>query len=361
MNLKSPELNDLTSLVTSKLQDVDLGAVVQTFKVPSLNNMSQLLLNLVPQKLTEFDDEGVLKLLNPSTLQDTIKSGIDSLKDEIEGEIKGVLDQVINTANTVQSTVNQAASVVNNLGNFNLDILSSQSGFFENAFSTLSNVTNLNVDFGTVSKFGQTISQAANSLKNLSPKQIRDLANPEYYNQVVQNTLSTANTLLENDVLETAKNFIKVPSNISSVAGLFTTANTLLGTSTGPNANNKEYSLEVKISTYYGKGDGADIDAFNYKSATGRKLMSGKSCAVDNVKILFDSKVEVPGLGTFTAVDKLKGGGADLQLYYETAQEALKAQAKLSGKVLVKVRPPSIPVTLGDVFTGVRGSISKLI
>lgn len=361
MNLQSPDLNDLTGVISSKLQNVDLGAVLQSFKVPKLNDLSQLLLDLVPQKLTEFTEEGALKLLNPANLQDAIKSGIDGLQDQIEGEIKGVLDLVMNTANTVQDTVNQASEVVQGLSNLNLDVISNQSAFFEDAFKSLSNITNLNVDFGTVSKFGQTISQATNTLKDLTPKQIRDLADPEYYNQVVKDTLNTANTMLEANVLETAKNFIEIPANISSVGNLLTTANTLLGTASGPNANFKEYNLEVKISTYYGKGDGADIDAFNHKSATNKKLISGKSCAVDNVKILFDSKVEVPGLGTFTAVDKLKGGGADLQLYYETAQEALKAQAKLSGKVLVKVRPPSIPVTLGDVFTGVRGTISNLI
>jgi hypothetical protein len=358
VNLQSPELNDLTSLVSSKLQGVDIGSITQSFKLPSLNNMSELLKNLTPQNLTQFAEDGARQLLSPSNLQDAIKSGIDSLKDEIEGEIKGVLDQVVNTANTVKSTAEQISSTIQNIGN--LDILSQQSGFFEEAFNNLSNITNLNIDFGTVSKFGQTISKATGSLRELSPKQVRDLANPEYYNKVVKETLNTANTMLESDVLEAAKDFIKVPSNIGSVAGLFTTANTLLGSS-GPSAKSEEYSLEVKISTYYGKGDGADVDAFNKKSATGKQLKSGKSCAVDNVKILFDSKVEVPGLGTFTAVDKLKGGGADLQLYYETAQEALKAQAKIPGKVLVKVKPPKVSVAISEAFTTTRGKEAKLI
>jgi len=359
VNLQAPDLNDLTSAITDKLdKGIDLGSIIKSFKLPELGDMSKLLLDLLPQNLTEFDAEGALKLLSPGSLQDALKTGIDNLKGEIEGEIKGVLDEVINTANTVKATVEQATTTIQNIGN--LDMISSQSGFFEEAFSAISNVTNSNIDFGTVSKFGQTISKATNSIRELSPKQIRDLADPEYYNQIVQSTLGTANALLEEDVLNTAKSFIKVPTNIDTVANLLTTGNSLLGAQ-GPSADKEEYSLEVKISTFYGKGDGADIDAFNYKSATGKKLMSGKSCAVDNVKILFNSKVEVPGLGTFTAVDKLKGGGSDLQLYFETAQEAIKAQANLQDKILVKIKPPSSPITLNDVYTGARGIVSNLI
>jgi len=359
VNLQAPDLNDLSSVITSKLdKGIDLGSITDAFKVPSLNNMSQLLMNLLPQNLTEFDEEGALKLLSPANLQDTVKAGIDGLKEEIEGEIKDVLNEVINTANTLKTNVEQVVSTVQNIGN--LDILSSQSSFFEDAFSAVSNITNSNVDFGTVSKFGQTITKAANTVRELSPKQIRDLADPEYYNEIVQGTLETANGMLTEDVLGVAASLVKIPSNIGSVANLFTTANSLLGNQ-GPSNNSEGYSIEVKVSTYYGKGDGADLDAFNYKSATGKKLQSGKSCAVDNVKILFNSKVEVPGVGTFTAVDKLKGGGADLQLYYETAQEALQAQAKLSNKILVKVKPPSSPITINDVYTGARGIVAKLI
>lgn len=350
-----------SSLVDKLSEGVQLDKIVGSLKLPKLNNMSQLLTGLLPQNLSEFNAEGVLELLNPANFQDTLKNGINSLKDEIEGEIKGVLDEVINTANQIESTAKQVSSTIGNLGNLN--ILSNQSGFFEDAFNKVSTLTNLNVDFGTVSKFGQTISSAANTVRNLSPKQIRDLADPEYYNQVVQDTLSTANKMLENDVVETVKDFVKVPANIGSVGALFSTAGSVLGSigSSSGNSDTGEFSMEAKISTYYGKGDGADIDAFTYKSATGRKLMSGKSCAVDNVKILFNSKVEVPGIGTFTAVDKLKGGGADLQLYFDTAEEGLKAQAKLTDKVLVKVKPPSPPITLNGLYTGTRGLLNNLI
>jgi len=358
VNLQAKDLIDNTGNLLSKIQEgADVGQLLQGVKLPKLDGLSELMKSVLPQNLTQFDPEGALQLLSPLDFQDKIKQGIESMQGLIEDQIKSVINEVTAAVEDVQSIANQVADSVSQIG----DMLSSnQQGLFDSALEAAAKISDASVDIPVLSKFSQSISKATDSIKKFTPKQIRDLSDPDYYNQVVSETLNTANTLLENDIIETAKEYIQSPPSIESVSSMFTTANSLLG-NLGPTSSGEPYTLEASIITYYGRGEGADLDAFKKKTPTGKQLQSGKSCAVDNVNILYNSKVSVPGLGTFTAVDKLRGGNANLMLYYETKDQAEAASKKIKGKMLVTVTPPGGGKQVAKADPLYRGKEAKII
>lgn len=358
MNLQAKDLIDTTANLISKVQEgVNISDILQGIKIPQLDDLSQLLQTVLPQNLTQFNVEGVLELLNPLEFQDKIKQGIDSMQGLIEGQIKSVIDEVTNTVQQVEDITEQAVDTVEQISS---TLTSGNLNIFDSALEAVSKINNYTVDIPVISKFSQTIATATDSIKNLSPKQIRDLADPEYYNQVVSETLNTANQLLEQDIIDTAKQFVQVPPSIESVSSLFASANTALG-GLGPTSSGEPYVVEATVTTYFAKGEGADIDAFNNKTSTGKKLQSGKSCAVDNINILYNSKVTVPGVGTFTAVDRLRGGSSTIMLYYETKEQADSVSKKLTGKIPVTVKPPGGGGILEKILPQSRGNEAKII
>lgn len=356
MNLNANDIVSGAEQLLSSLQDgISISDITSIVQLPELDQFSQLASSLLPQNLIEVDESGTFKLLDPLTLQDTIKSGIDSVKGIIEEEIKGVIDEVTSIAGQATEVVDSVSSVLQSIGEGN--ILESID-FFDDALGSVSNLFGFSIDTGTLSQYSKTVSDTANSIREFSPKQIRDLADPEVRERVIAGTLDTATQLLESDVLQTVSQYVQLPVSVGAVTSLFTTANSLLGrlsTSDG------SYSTNVNISTYYGKGPGADLEAYDKKSSTGKQLISGKSCAVDGVNIPYGSKVEVPGLGTFEAVDRIKTGGGNLKLYYDTVTEALDAESKLKDTMVVKVTPPGGSGTRQPITVSNRGNSAKLI
>ena len=358
MNFNAEELTSgATSLLQNLTEGLNIESIISSLQLPQLDQFSQLASSLLPQNLVNVDSEGKFNLLNPLELQDTIKAGIDGLQDVIKQEIDDVIGEVTSIVQQASDTANSVGDTLKSLGS---KLTTDQLGFFEEAFSSASGLLDMGADMGVISNFGNTVSTATNAIRELSPKQIRDLADPAYREKIISTTLQTANSLLENEVLSTATEFASLPVSSGAVSSLFSTVNTLLGTP-GPKSSGEPYQTQVRVSTYYGKGDGGDIDAYNKKSATKQQLISGKSCAVDNVKILYNSTVEVPGLGTFKAVDKLRSGGIDLQLYYDDINKANEAKAKLKGNMVVKVTPPAGGTGKKVELPGRRGNDAKLV
>jgi 3D (Asp-Asp-Asp) domain-containing protein len=357
MNLQSSDLIDNTANLLKKVQEnVDVSELLNGFKLPKLDDLANVMTQVLPQNLTQFNVEGVLELVNPLEFQNKIKQGIESVQGLIEDQIKAKIQEATTLVQEVQQTASEAANTIENISS----TFNSSDNIFDSALESVSKISNLGGNIPILSKFNQTISKATDSIKNLSPKQIRDLADPEYYNQVVSETIGTANSLLEQDIIQTANDFIQIPASVQSVASMFTAANSILGVA-GPSSTGEQYTLEVTASTYYGRGEGADLDAYNKKTATGKQLQSGKSCAVDNVNILYGSKVSVPGLGIFTAVDRLRGGSASLMLYYDTKEQADSANKKLTGKIVVNITPPNTGNIFEKFTTQIRGNSTKVI
>ena len=361
MNLNSADLVEETSLLTKKLQEGGLSGgldiLLNMLKLPPLDDFSSLASKLLPQNLTAVDSAGNFNLLGPLELQDAIKSGVDSLGDVIKQQVEGVINEVTSVVQQASDVANQVTNTVQSVSNI---IASDQLSFFDKAVETVSNITSSNVDVGFLSNYSASVSQVVDKIKEFSPKQIRDLADPEFYQQVVSSTVAEASDALAKEALSVAQQYIAPVASLGSISSLFNTANALLQNS-GPKGGSSSYSIEANASVYYGKGEGGDLDAYKKKSVSKKQLVSGQSCAVDNVKILIGSKVEVPGLGTFTAVDRLRGGGYNLQLYYDTVKEAMEAQNKLVNPVLVNVTPAGGSLTSTPQLVSIRGNNPKLI
>ena len=358
MNLNANDIVSGAEQLLSSLQDgISLSDITSIVQLPQLDQFSQLASSLLPQNLVKVDESGTFSLLDPVSLQDTVKKGIDSVKGIIEEEIRGAIEQVTSVAGQVTDTLNTAADTLASLGQGNI---TESLDFFDDALGSASGLLGFSADAGTLSQYTKTVSDVTDTVKKLSPKQIRDLADPEFRENIVQTTLGKATELLESDVLSTVEQYVQLPVSVGAVTSLFTTANALLNRPGAKNAG-ETFNVATKVTTYYGKGPGADLDAYNKKSATGKQLISGKSCAVDNVNILYGSKVEVPGVGTFDAVDRIKGGGANLSLYYDTIDQAEPINSKLTGTMNVKVTPPPGSATAQQSIAEKRGQSAKLI
>lgn len=358
MNLNANDIVSGAEQLLSGLQDgISLSDITSIVQLPQLDQFSQLATSLLPQNLIKVDDSGNFKLLDPLTLQDTVKKGIDSVKGVIEEEIRGVINEVTSVAGQAANTINVAANTLSSLGKGNI---TESLDFFDDALGSASSLLGFSADTGTLSQYTKTVSDVTDTVRKLSPKQIRDLADPEFRENIVQNTLNKATELLESDVLSTVEQYVQLPVSVGAVTSLFTTANSLLNRP-GAKQAGEPYSVAVKVDTYYGKGPGADLDAYNKKCATNKQLISGKSCAVDNVNILYGSKVEVPGVGTFEAVDRIKNGGVNLSLYYDSIDEAGPVNSKLTGIINVRVTPPAGSTTAQRSIAEKRGQSAKLI
>lgn len=351
MNFNGEELTKIPETLLSSLKDQNLPLsfddLLGSLKLPDLGGLAQSFQQLLPQNLTSVDLEGVFSLLSPKDLQQQLQEGLQSIQGLIESQVKSVLDEAMSlkaqALDAVQQASDSIASFGANLASLNTDFLSNITDSFTSIAGTLG------VDTTSISQIQQAASPVLDGLKNLSPKQIRDLQNPANLQQTIQTAVNSASELMGNQAIAGALQSVAPSLNIQSVQQLFGVGAGLFATAAANgNEPKKEYEILVEVNTYYAKGDGADIDAAQFKSVTGKKLQPGKSCAVDNSSIIFDSEITT-SLGTFKAVDKVKTGSSSgnpvISLFFETQQEAAQKELQLSKsnrrKQVVKVKPPS--------------------
>jgi hypothetical protein len=363
MNLQGSELSQVPQNILNQLQDtgipVDVSSILDLLPIPDLGGLTETFKGLLSQNLTTINTEGFSELLNPVALQDALKQGLEGVKGAIEQEIKGVLDQAMSVANEVTSTAQSIASTISNIGQAATSL---NFEFFNNALTQFIGIAGtMGVDTTQIAQLQGAVSPVLDSISNLSPKQLRDLQDPAKYQEFLNQAVNTATTLVGDQAVSNALLAIAPSLNIQTLLNL-----TKEGVGVVPNANDKgEYEVLVEIQTYYAKGEGADIDAARKKSVTGRQLQSGKSCAVDNAKIMFGSEVQT-SLGTFTAVDKAKAistsGLPVVGLFFETQQEAAEKDIQLtaSGKrrQVVKVKTRGFTYKPKNIET--RGTDTKL-
>lgn len=347
MNLQGTELKKIPEFLLEELKDieipVDLSAILDQVKLPDLGGLASSFQNLLPQNLTVSVD-GISQLLNPEALQQTIQSGISQVSGLVEDQIRQTLDQAMSVAtevvNTAQDTVSQIVGLGQALQSLNVEYLDSALTKFLGVAGTMG------VDTTQIAQIQSAVSPVLQNIKNLSPKQLRDLQDPAKYTEFVNSAVETATGLIGEQAISQALQSVSPSLNIETLTNLFKEGVGLFSSGGGGEGGN-EYEELVEIHTYYAKGEGADIDAAKKKSVTGKALQSGKSCAVDNARILFGSKVKT-SLGTFEAVDKTKipssSGSPVINLFYETQAEAIAKDLELttSGKKkqVVKVTPP---------------------
>jgi hypothetical protein len=341
MNLNGQELIRIPEYLTEVLQDpvATLNDLISNVVLPNLGGLASSFSNLLPSNLINVDSDGNVSLLDPKTLENTINEGINQVSGLVEGQIRTALNQAMGIVSTVTDTAEQAANAISNLGagiaNLNLD-------YVNNALdSFLSVAGTMGVDTSSISQITNSAQSVISNISNLSPAKLKELQNPELYEQFVQDALNTATGLIKDETIKNALNTVLPSQTISTAIGL-----ALAGVSSFSGGGEKE--ILVEIDTYYAKGEAADKDAAQYRSVSGKKLQSGKSCAVDNSNILFGSKVQT-SLGTFEAVDKAKTSSSTglpkISLFFEdqptASQKLLQLTQSNKIKQVVKVTPPN--------------------
>jgi len=351
MNLNGEELTKVSDTLLEILKDevivVPLDQLLSQIKIPDLGGLIQSFQQLLPQNLIQFAVDGIPTLLNPTQLQQAIAQGIDAVKGLVESQITTALNNALGNLN--QST-NQAQEVASGFVNAANQISSGNSNVIGGIIDTSISIGNITgQDTSSIALVSGAIAPILEEIQNLSPREIRDLQNPQAFQQYVSQAVETAGELIGNEAVKNAASSIEPSLNIATIGNLFKIGVDFFG-SLGPGlGNGEEYEELVEIRTYYAKGEGADVDASKYKSVTGKRLQPGRSCAVDNARILFDSSVAT-SVGTFTAVDKVKTPSSTgipvVSLFFDDQETASQIDLQLSqskkSKQIVKVRPPGI-------------------
>lgn len=349
MNLEGDELKKVTVNLDDRLTKEDplsilIAPLQQLIKIPDLGGILNSFNNFLPQNLIQVGTDGVSSLLNGQELDKVLSEGLESVSSILEGEIKNKLDELMSVANEVTDTVEDVSQSLISAG---ASIASLNLGFLNKTIDSFLKTFNITgSDLTSITSVQSTANSVIESLNNLSPKEIRDLFNPTYYQQVFNETLEAAKNAIGQDAINNTLQQIAPSLNISSLnklaqAGVGLFAAGANGSAAGP------YEILAEVHVYYARGDGADSDAAQKKSVSGQALQSGVSCGVDNSTILIGSTVQT-SLGTFKAVDKTKiastSGLPPVNLFFENVEEAAMKTYQLSsskkGKQIVKVIPP---------------------
>jgi len=349
MNLEGNELHKITVNLKDRLLEdplsIDIGSLLELVKIPDLGGVLNSFSNLLPQALTTLTEEGIYTLLDPTNLQRVVQEGINSVTGIIENEITAKLQQLMSLTSEVTNTAQAAAqSIVSagaSLASFNLGYLNKTAEQFLQSF----NITG--TDLTSIANVQSAASSIISTLDNLSPAEIRELANPAFYQQVFSQTLESAKNAVGIEAINNALTQISPSLNIITMNKLAETGVGLFNTGTDENGARKQYEILAEVRVFYAMGDGADSDAAQKKSVSGQALQSGVSCGVDNQKILIGSTVET-SLGTFKAIDKTKqsvsAGLVPVHLFFENVEEAAMKTYELSStkknRQIVKVTPP---------------------
>jgi hypothetical protein len=349
MNLEGNELHKITVNLDSNLTQEDpLSIVIQNLlslvKIPDLGGLIGSFANFLPQSLIQLAEDGIYTLLSPQLLQQVLQEGLNSVSSIIETQITNKLNELMSIANTATDTAQQAVDAVVSAGTaiseLNLGYLNETLDKFLQTF----NITG--VDLTSIANVQSAATSIVSSLDNLTPGQIKDLADPAYYQQVFNETLNLAKTALSNEAIAGALNQILPSSSITSMVSLAEAGVSLLNTGVDSAGNRGSYDILTEVHIYYGKGDGADSDAAQKKTVSGQALQSGSSCAVDNSLIMIGSSVKT-SLGTFKAVDKTKiastTGLPVVELFFEDRTTAIQKELQLTQskkkKQVVQVTP----------------------
>jgi hypothetical protein len=339
MNLNGQELTRVPEYLLEILEDpvATLNDLIQNVALPTLGGLASSFANLLPNNLITVDQSGNVNLLSPAILEQVINEGLNQVTGLVEQEIRTALNTVTGIINTATNAAEEAANAISNLG---LGISNLNLGYVNEALeSFLSVAGTMGVDTSSISQITNSAQSVLNAIANLSPAEILNLQNPEVFEQYVNTALNTSLDLIKEETIKNALNTILPSQTVSTAIGL-----ALAGVSS---FSNGQQEVLVEIDTYCAKGEGADKDAAQYKSVSSKRLQPGKSCAVDNSKILIGSKV-ITSLGTFEAVDKTKTSSSTglsmVNLFYEdqptASQKLLQLIQSGKKKQVVKVIPP---------------------
>lgn len=325
--------------LTQKLSMIDPQELQQMLTVPDFDSFASQFSGILPQNLVNTGAGGVQNMLNPTNISNQLNQVAGQLLPQVTQQLQNQLNSIAGGLPA------QVMSVAQNL---DFTQLGSQLKEITQQFSSVSSEQMINLlqqNFQT-GQFSNLMQAAQGGLPgaSFSPKAIRDLADPQKLAAQAQQFSSIAN----NKITEVAEQMAQARANnpVYSNSG----QNNLQQLSS-PNfsGNNKNgYKLAARLTAYWAKGPGTDVDSAALKSSTGRQLAEGISCAVDPSVIPYGSTVDIPGVGTRLAVDTggaVKGKTASggrlpiIDVFFNTAQSAYAAN--VDRDTVVTVYPPA--------------------
>jgi hypothetical protein len=339
VNYNDPEfLKDLEK-TKDKLDDsVSLDQIQGALNLPELSEFSKLAEGLLPENLIKIDENGKLGLASLTELQGALFSGLSDIKGYLDKEISAAFNSL---KGEIQNVVDEAKAVYDDLNNLATSISKDSSVVTDMAIDALNNATGLNVNAQDLGNIQKTITNSIESFTQLSPKKVKDLADPEFYGRVVNATLNTTLDLAGNASKLAAMNgLIKDQVDSSGYVDMFKSS-IERGKNVLPKekeSDDTEYKIVVKRTVYWGKGEGATPESAAKKANSGNKLVDDYSLLVDNSKIIIGSKVkffddqkerEAVDVATPSKGISISGEYPTVAIYFDTKE---KAQAYMKAR-----------------------------
>lgn len=342
MNYDSNDLVAAANELQQKLDGISTSELQQLTQIPGFDQFSQQASGLLPNNFIQTGVDGVQNLLNPTKFASQMAQGLGQVASSIQSQATGMLNAIAGKITGSFSGFNagglmdQASSLLSQMSDaFSIKSADQMVGIFSNIAqgAQMGNIQSaMQSGFDSVSKF--------------SPKGIRDLSNPAFFQEKISSTVNAANS----NITSTAKQMAIEQAQGLSVGSTGQIPLQQLSSPSFSGDNSKGTQLAVHLTVYWSKGSGTDIWSAAKMSSTGRVLAQGVSAAVDPVIIPYLSRLEIPYAGTRFAVDtggavksrKASGGRRPIvDIYFERKQDALAFINSIPTKdVVITFYPP---------------------
>jgi hypothetical protein len=326
VNLNGSEIKeDLQSFKEKLDEGVSLEMISSFVNLPELSEFSKLAEGLLPANLLKVGEDGKVGLLSLNELQQSLSKGLGDIKGYLEGEIFGLFNAI---KGDVDNAVSEAKEVYKQLSDLGGSIQKDNSAIADLALSTLNGATGLNLNTQNLGAIYKTATNSINSFTALSPKQIKDLANPIFLGNIVKTATDTAIEAAGAASLLTAEESL-INDQLDSSGYIE------LSKSSSNKYKGEDGSIRIAVDrqVYWGKGEGASPEAAAKKANSGSQLVNDYSLAVDNSKIVIGHKVtfsddskEREGVDVATASKGLSIGAIYpvIAIYFDDKEKALE-------------------------------------
>jgi hypothetical protein len=338
VNFSASEVQEDLQALKDKLEDgITIDDLLSITNLPILSEFSQAAGGLLPVNLLKIGADGKVDLLSLTELQQALSKGLGDIKGYLEGEVLGLFNAL---KGEVEAVYNQAKEVYEELSNLGETLQKDNSLVFDAAISALNGATGLNINAQSLATLKKAGVDTMNNLSDLSPKQIKDLADPNFFGKLVNTTLdaSIAATGVAAEILG-EQSISNAQLNNSSYMDLFRSS-----------SPEKTKTIPVYRQVYWAKGEGATPEAAAKKSSSGNhQLVDDYSLAVDNSNILLESKItfaddskerEAVDVATKAKGLSITGPYPVVAIFFEEREKALEYRRKYPKYVNATIKTP---------------------
>ena len=279
MNFSASEIQEDLQSIKDKLDDgITIDDLLGIVDLPILSEFSQAAGGLLPVNLLKVGADGKIDVLSLTELQKALSKGLGDIKGYLEGEVLGLFNTL---KGEVEAVYDEAKAVYDELSDLGDSLQKDNSKIVDLALSTLNGATGLNIDAQSLANLKNVGQNTIKNFSNLSPKQIKDLADPDFFGKIVNTTLDAT---------------IAATGVAAEIMGEQSISNSQLNNSSYMNffkdGSENEIRKVVQREVYWGKGEGATPESAAKKASSGNaQLVDDYSLAVDNTNILIDSKI----------------------------------------------------------------------